>query len=187
MKAVGCDDGSNPLYRKEFEPPMFRAYGPGPSLWESLLPEEVLALPEELARVDEPLDDPAFFEPFLPYFDPRMGRKSVPIETFLRMMYLTYRHRIGYESLCREVADSLSWRRSCHLPLLGRAPDHSTLKKTAKRCGPAAVEALNEALLKKAANKKGLKTNRTRADTTCVPADIGYPTDSGLMARGVIL
>jgi hypothetical protein len=57
MKVLGCDDGSNPLCRKEFEPPMFRAYGPGPSLWEPLLPEEVLALPEELARVDELLDD----------------------------------------------------------------------------------------------------------------------------------
>ena len=186
MKALGCNDGSNPLYRKEFEPPMFRAYGPGPSLWESLLPEEVLALPEELARVDELLDDPVFFEPFRPYFDPRMGRKSVPMETFLRMTYLKYRYRIGYESLCREVADSLSWRRFCHLPLLGRVPDHSTLKKTAKRCGPAAVEALNEALLQKAADNKVLKTNRLRADTTVVPANVCYPTDSGLMARGVV-
>ena len=63
---------------------MFRAYGPGPSLWESLLPEEVLALPEELARVDELLDDPVFFEPVRPYFDPRMGRKSVPMVLWTR-------------------------------------------------------------------------------------------------------
>ena len=165
---------------------MFRAYGPGPSLWESVLPDELLSLPEELARVDELLDDPAFFEPFRPYFDPRMGRKSVPMETFLRMMYLKYRHRIGYESLCREVADSISWQRFCHVPLFTRVPDHSTLKKTAKRCGPSAVEALNEALLEKAAENKVLKTNRLRGDTTCVPADVGYPTDSGLMARGVV-
>ena len=38
----------------------------------------------------------------------------------------------------------------------------------------------------KAANKKVLKTDRVRADTTVVPGDVGYPTDSGLMARGVI-
>ena len=31
-----------------------------------------------------------------------------------------------------------------------------------------------------------LKTNRLRADTTVVPADVGYPTDSGLLARGVV-
>jgi hypothetical protein len=70
LATFGCDDGSNPSYRKEFEPPIFRACGPGPSLWASLLPEEVLALPGELARVDELLDDPVFFEPFRPYFNP---------------------------------------------------------------------------------------------------------------------
>ena len=31
------------------------------SLWETVLPDEVLALPEELARVDALLDDPMFF------------------------------------------------------------------------------------------------------------------------------
>jgi IS5 family transposase len=72
------------------------------------------------------------------------------------------------------------------VPLFSRAPDHSTLKKTAKRCGKEAVEQLNEALLEKAANNKVLKANRLRADTTVVPADVGYPTDSGLMARGVV-
>jgi IS5 family transposase len=42
---------------------MFRTIGDQPSLWESLLPEEALRLPEELARVDALLDDPAFFAP----------------------------------------------------------------------------------------------------------------------------
>ena len=32
------------------------------SLWEAVLPEEVLRLPEELARVDALLDDPVFFD-----------------------------------------------------------------------------------------------------------------------------
>ena len=95
-----------------------------------------------------------------------MGRKSVPIETFLRMMYLKYRYRLGYESLCREVADSISWQRFCHVPPFSHVPDHSTLKKTAKGCGKEAVEQLNEALLEKAANNKVLKTGRLRADAT---------------------
>ena len=42
---------------------MFRTYGPGPSLWESVLPKEALVMPEELARVDALLDGPAFFDP----------------------------------------------------------------------------------------------------------------------------
>jgi IS5 family transposase len=71
------------------------------------------------------------------------------VETFLRLMYLKYRYRLRFEALCREVADSVSWCRFCRVPLGGRVPDHSTLKKTAKRYGPRAVEALNRALLEK--------------------------------------
>jgi hypothetical protein len=40
---------------------VFRTVGDQVSLWESLLPEEVLRLPTELARVDALLDDAAFF------------------------------------------------------------------------------------------------------------------------------
>jgi IS5 family transposase len=145
---------------------MFRAYGPGPSLWESLLPPEALRIPAELVRVDELLDDPVFFAPFRPFFDPDRGRRSIPMETFLRLMWLKYRYRLGFETLCREVTDSVSWRRFCRIPLDVSVPHHSTLKKIAKRCGPEAVEKLNEALLSKAADNKVLRTDRVRADTT---------------------
>lgn len=64
-------------------------------------------------------------------------------------------------------------------------PHPTTLMKITTRCGSAAVEGLNEALLARAAAAKVLKTNRVRADTTVVPADVAYPTDSGLLAKGV--
>lgn len=53
---------------------MLRAHAVEVSLWEAVLPEEVLRLPDELARVDALLDDPVFFAPFTPFFDPRLGR-----------------------------------------------------------------------------------------------------------------
>jgi len=46
------------------------------SLWEAVLPPELLKLPDELTRVDALLDDPVFFAPFVPFFDPRIGRPS---------------------------------------------------------------------------------------------------------------
>jgi transposase, IS5 family len=58
---------------------MFRTIGDRPSLWESRLPAEVLRLPQELARVDALLDDPAFFVPFVPYFHPVLSSLSVGI------------------------------------------------------------------------------------------------------------
>ena len=89
---------------------MLRTRNLQPSLWESVLPEVCLRLPVELERVDAWLDDEAFFAPFRPHFDPVIGRPSLPMETYLRMMFLKVRYRLGYESLCREVSDSISWR-----------------------------------------------------------------------------
>ena len=57
--------------------------------------------------------------------------------------------------------------------------------KLTTRCGTAAVDGLNEALLAKAVEAKVLRTNRLRADTTVIPANVAYPTDSGLLAKAV--
>ena len=42
---------------------MFRTVNDQPTLWDSILPPELLVLPVELGRVDELLDDPVFFAP----------------------------------------------------------------------------------------------------------------------------
>ena len=164
---------------------MFRTIGDGPSSWESLLPAEVLRLPEELARVDALLDDPSFFAPFAPHFHPVLGRPSTPAECYLRLMFLKFRYRLGYESLCAEVSDSISWRRFCRIALDGRVPHPTTLMKLTTRRGEDAVAGLNEALWAKAAGAKLLRTARVRADTTVIPANVAYPTDSGLLAKAV--
>jgi IS5 family transposase len=81
-------------------------------------------------------------------------------------MFLKFRCRLGCESLCAEVADPISWRRFCRIPLDGRAPHPTTLMKLTTRCGEAAVAGLNEALWAKAAQAKLLRMARVRADTT---------------------
>ena len=57
--------------------------------------------------------------------------------------------------------------------------------KITTRCGTDTVDALNGVLLAKAAEAKVLKTTRVRADTTVVPANVKYPTDSGLLTKGI--
>jgi IS5 family transposase len=58
---------------------VFRTAGDQVSLWEAVLPPELLTLPDELARVDVLLDDAVFFTPFVAFFDPRIGRPSTPM------------------------------------------------------------------------------------------------------------
>jgi transposase, IS5 family len=158
--------------------------GPVPT-WESRLPPELRRLPEELARMDALLDDPAFFAPFAPHFHPVLGRPSTPIECCLRLMFLKFRYRLGYESLCAEVSGSISWRRFCRIPLDGTVPHPTTLMKLTTRCGEAAVAGLNEALWARAAWQKLLRTARVRAGTTVIAANVAYPADAGLLAKAV--
>jgi IS5 family transposase len=109
----------------------------------------------------------------------------VPIETCLGLMFLKSRYKLGFEPLCREVADSITWPRFCRIPLGGVTPHPTTLMKITTRCGPAVIDALNGALLVKAAEAKVLKTNRVRADTMVIEANVAYPVDSSLLAKGV--
>jgi IS5 family transposase len=164
---------------------MLRTRNVQPSLWESVLPEICLRLPVELERVDAWLDDERFFAPFVPFFDPRIGRPSVPMETYLRLMFLKFRHDLGYETLCAEVSDSISWRRFCRIDIDGRVPHPTTLMKITTRCGERAVEQLNDELIARAVAAKLVRTGKVRADTTVVSADVEYPTDSGLLANAV--
>ena len=129
---------------------MLRTVADQPSFWDAILPEELRRLPEELARVDVLLDDPVFFAPFVPFFDPRMGRPSTPMETYLRLMFLKFRYRLGFEALCREVSDSIMWRHFCRIGIDQPVPHPTTLMKLTTRCGSAAVDGLNEALIAKA-------------------------------------
>jgi IS5 family transposase len=154
-------------------------------IYGSLLPAEAKRLSDELAAVDRLLDNDRFLAPFVARFACSIGRPTIPIETYLRLMYLKHRHSLGYETLSREVADSLSWRRFCRLGLLEPVPHPTTLLKLTRRFGPEIVEELNRETLKAAVEKKVLRSRRLRVDCTAMEADIRFPTDAGLCAHAI--
>jgi IS5 family transposase len=164
---------------------MLRLRKPQESIWDSLLPPQVRILSEELATVDAWLSDERFFEPYRQRFNQHVGRPTVPVETYLRLMYLKHRYGFGYETLVREVADSLHWRRFCHIPLDGEVPHPTTLSKLTRKYGPDVVPALNQLLVHKARERRVLRTRKLRMDTTVIQAPIEYPTDIGLLAKAV--
>ena len=136
-------------------------------------------------RVDGVLDDDRFLAPFRSRLTATVGRPTIPIETYLRLMCLKYRYGLGYETFCMEVSDSFTWRRFCRIALDGRVPDPSTLMKLTKRLGPGLLEELNAELLSVAVERKVLRSRRLRVDATIVGADMRSPTDSGLCAQAV--
>jgi transposase, IS5 family len=92
---------------------------------------------------------------------------------------------LGYQSLCREVSDSIGWRRFCRIGLDRPVPHPTTLIKLVGRAGPEVVQELNAALLAKLAGDRLLRARKLRIDTTVVEADIDDPTDADLLEHAV--
>jgi transposase, IS5 family len=164
---------------------LLRTSTPPLTTWDDLLPDQATRLPTELAKIDAYLDDERFITPWRAHFSATLGRPSVPVPTLLRLLYLKHRYQLGYESLCREVADSIGWRRFCRIPLDQPIPHPTTLSKLVRRAGPDAIAALNAALLGKLAANKLLRARKLRMDTTVVEADIDFPTDADLLEQAV--
>ena len=111
------------------------------ALWDELLPSGVRELPEDLARLDRVLADEALLTPVVRLWERQWpaavgrGRPTVPMAVYLRLMVIKQRTGWGYETLVREVSDSLHLRRFCLIALHLRVPDESTLRKLTRRLG----------------------------------------------------
>ncbi len=66
---------------------MLGTISPNQTQWEAIVLEGP-RLPAGLAEADRLLDDPRLFTPFRPFFDPSHGRPPIPMETYVRMMFL---------------------------------------------------------------------------------------------------
>jgi IS5 family transposase len=164
------------------------------SLWDELLPQEVRVLPDDLARLDELLADPELLAPIALRWERELaeagrfsgrGRPTMAMETYVRLMVIKHRCGWGYETLMREVSDSLHLRRFCRLGLIERVPDESTVRKLTRRLGSEVVHELTRGLIQKARREKRFRPRAARIDSTVVEADVRYPTDAGLASDGV--
>jgi hypothetical protein len=90
----------------------------------------------------------------------------------------------GYQTLVREVSDSLHLRRFCLLPLTQRVPDESTVRKLVRRLGPETVAELTRVVIGTARRETRFVARAVRIDATVVEADIRYPTDGVLAWQG---
>ena len=106
------------------------------------------------------------------------------MECYLRLMFLKFRHRLGYKSPCAEVADSISWCRFCRIPFGGTVPHPTTLMKLTTRCGGRGGGAERGAVGESGRGQVA-RTARVRADTPVICANVAYPRDSELLTKAV--
>jgi len=157
------------------------------SLFDLGLPVQVAELPPDLAALDRLLDDAALLAPIEAAWAAEhrdRGRPSIPMDRFVRLMIVKARSGgWGYETLVREVSDSLHLRRFCRIALTDRVPDESTVRKLVRRLGPEVVEQITLAVIAGATgapSERRFMVRAARIDSTVVESDIRYPTDLGL-------
>jgi IS5 family transposase len=98
------------------------------SLWDDVLPAEVREMPADLAALDALLGDPGLLAPIASAWREEAvahGRPTISMQTYVRLMVVKHRTGWGYETLVREVSDSLHLRRFCLIALGERVPDVS--------------------------------------------------------------
>ena len=159
-------------------------------LWDEVLPAAARELPEDLARLDELLADRALLAPIEARWRHEAeatgvsaagdGRPTISMQTYVRLMVVKHRTGWGYETLVREVSDSLHLRRFCLIALGERVPDESTVRKLTRRLGAEVVDELSRLVIAKARRETRFRGRAVRIDSTVVEADVRYPTDSGL-------
>lgn len=153
------------------------------SLFDLGLPVEVRELPEDLAALDVLLGDPALLEPISAAWDAAgrvHGRPTIPMDRYVRLMVVKQRSGWGYETLVREVSDSLHLRRFCLIALTERVPDESTIRKLTRRLGAEVVDEITRLVIAKGVRERRFVARAVRCDSTVVAADIRHPTDIGL-------
>src|SRR6266567_7444104 len=123
------------------------------SLWDVVLPAEIRELPDDLARLDRVLSDSLLLFPIArawAHGARERGRPSISMASFVRLMVVKQRTGWGYETLVREVSDSLHLRRFCLIGIDQRVPDESTVRKLARRLGADVVQEITRMVIEKA-------------------------------------
>ena len=156
---------------------------PVDTVWDTLLAPEVSILPPDLALIDEILAHDSMLLPFRAHWDEAaqgQGRPTIPMAIYVRLMVVKHRTGWGYETLLREVSDSLHLRRFCLLALHHRTPHESTVRKLTLRLGSQLVDDLIRGLISHSLRERHFRPRAMRVDSTVAEADIRYPTDIGL-------
>ena len=144
----------------------------------------------ELVQIDRLLEDDELYQMLRGDLAQRYphtrktGRPATPVTVVLRMLAVKHLYNLSYEQTERQVRDSLILRQFCRV-YFHAVPDDTTLLRWANQIQPTTLVAFNERLAQLAYQVRVTRGRKLRTDGTVVESNIGYPSDSKLLADGV--
>jgi IS5 family transposase len=160
------------------------------TLLEVLLPDGDKLWDPTLRQIDTILDDEVLVDRVAAALaarhplSQRRGRLSTPATVVLRMLVLKHLYNWSFDECEREVRGSLVYRAFCRIDG-ERVPDAKTLIRLAHLVDGPVLKDVLERLVAIGRERRVVRGQRMRVDTTVVETNIHYPTDSTLLADGV--
>lgn len=74
-----------------------------PTLFEEFIPKVVFEMTKELSRIDQFLKNPIFEEPILSRYHTALGRPTVPVRVYIRMMVIKFYLCVSFEDLSESL------------------------------------------------------------------------------------
>jgi IS5 family transposase len=148
------------------------------------------AMDQVLVEIDKVLEDIELFQQVKADLSQRYaktrqtGRSSTPVEVIVRMLAVKHLYNLSYEQTEQQVRDSLVLRHFCRV-YFEQVPDDTTLLRWANQLQPETLVAFNARLVHLAQQLRVTQGRKLRTDGTVVETNVGYPSDSKLLADGV--
>jgi IS5 family transposase len=143
----------------------------------------------ELILLADKIDWDEITESLLPYYS-RTGRRAKPIRLMAGLLILKHRFNLSDEHVVSQLHENLYWMYFCGLswsPEDG-PPDFvesSSLTKFRRRIGAEGMCRVEAVIREQLIRAKVISPRTQLIDTTAMEKDIAYPTDSGLLHRGI--
>ena len=160
------------------------------SLVEVLLPDADKLWDATLREIDRVLEDEVLVDRVAEALaqrhphSQRRGRLGTPAAVVLRILVLKHLYDWSFDACEREVRGSLVYRAFCRIDG-ERVPDAKTLIRLARLLDAAVLKDVLARLVGLARERRVVRGQRLRVDTTVVETNMHYPTDATLLADGV--
>lgn len=143
----------------------------------------------KLILLADRIDWDSITEELLPYYSCK-GRPAKSIRLMVGLLILKHRYDLSDEQVTAHLHENLYWMRFCGLswrPSDGPPNfiESSSLTKFRRRLGPEGMAKVEAVIRKQLISEKRISPRTQLVDTTAMEKHITYPTDSGLLHRGI--
>lgn len=158
--------------------------------------DDALKKNQMLFKINSILNEtPNLIQPFIDFYlqdrkakqiNIHFGKPTIALESFVRLLLLKHLHKnCDYREVEDRTNTDYAWKAFAKLSAVDIVPDFTTLAKWEEFFGEKTIRDLHDKIIDRCQQKKIIKGNKMRTDTTVVEANMHYPTDASILLDGI--